>query len=85
MQNAVEPAVSSYLDSLQAEGATWQIRNLREEALALATNASETAWVKEALHAPTVALRRGERVNPTLFLHDLKEDLGKKRASSPVM
>ena len=82
MQDAVEPAVQSYLDSLQAEAASWQIRTLREEALALAANASETALVKQALHAPTVALRRGEKVDLAAFVQDLQAELGKKRASS---
>ena len=73
MQDAVEPAVNSYIGSLLAEAATWQIRTLREEALALATDESEVAWIKQALHAPTVALRRGESINPAVLLQHLQE------------
>ena len=79
MQDAVEPAVQNYLESLQAEASSWQICTLREEALGLACNAVETAIVKQALHEPTMALRKGQAIDEAAFLRNLRESLDQRR------
>ena len=82
MRDAVQPAVQGYLESLQAEAASWQICTLREQALALARDASETAWIKKVLHAPTVDLRRGVMVDTATLLQGWQEALEQKRINA---
>eukprot|EP00977_Amphora_coffeiformis_P000506 scaffold126_cov178-Amphora_coffeaeformis.AAC.5 len=88
LRDAVEPAVQQYVESLQAEAAAWQIATLRTEALALGQKADKESsqnnmkWIKQQLHAPTVALRRGEHVNITEFLESLERELEQQSAAT---
>ena len=84
MRDAVEPTVQKYVDSLQAEAAAWQIAMLRNDALALANNESQNKWIKQQLHAPTVALRRGESVDIPEFLGFLERSFEQAAAVPSV-
>ena len=80
-RDAVEPAVQGYMDRLRAEASTLRIRTLRQEALSLAQHVDETLFVKQALHAPTVALRQGKHLDDAAFLQTLRKDLEHRRVA----
>lgn len=67
--------MQKYVESLRADAAAAEISRLRHEALALATDEGQAKWIKRRLHAPTVALRRGESVNVTAWVEDLRCEL----------
>lgn len=73
--DAIEPTVAKYLSSLQAEQAALEIASLRQSAEALAATEEERKWIRQQLHSPTVALRRGESVDLEAFLDNLQRDL----------
>ena len=75
IEDAVEPTVQKYLDSLLAEASSWQISALRQQALAVATSPAEETWVKQQLHDPTVALRKGQVIDARSFVGSLRNEL----------
>jgi len=82
--------VQKYIESLQAEAAAWQIAALRTEALALVQNYDQSSqsniikWIKQQVHGPTVALRRGDYVDRTKFLESLERELEQQSATASI-
>lgn len=72
MRDAIEPTVAKYLESLSAENAAVQISHLRQVAETLARNESERKVIRQQIHGPTMALRRGEIVDIEAILDDIR-------------
>jgi hypothetical protein len=69
LQQVIDPLVQDYVQNVQcilhstttSSSSIQHITTLHQTALALSNSASETKWIKQQLHAPTVALRRLQR------------------------